>query len=100
MVYSSSIEVKQEWTELAVFESSVLNKLEPVSPSNPTDLYLCGLLEYCDRSFDLINPRNEKPIPSTKRVFRDITTSDDPIMRWSFDRSWMPFGSIWQEVCG
>ena len=41
----------------------------------------CGSVEYYDKAFDRVTPKNERPLKRTQRVFRSVTTSDDPIIR-------------------
>lgn len=48
---------------------------------DPEDLYWGGEVEYYDKLYDRVTPKNEKPIIKTRKVFRNVTTSDDPIMR-------------------
>ena len=47
----------------------------------PEDLSTYGALEYYDKAFDRVTPKTEKPLRKTRRVFRNVTTSDDPIIR-------------------
>ncbi|MBA0565597.1 hypothetical protein Golob_010464 [Gossypium lobatum] len=52
------------------------------SVSDPEDLLLCGALEYYDRSFDRITPKNERRLERFKnRNFFKVTTTDDPVIR-------------------
>jgi translation initiation factor 3 subunit D len=44
-------------------------------------LYSAGELEYYDKAYDKLTTRMEKPLERTKRVFRSVSTSDDPIIR-------------------
>ena len=48
-------------------------------PPDTLDTY--GTLEYFDKAFDRVTPKTEKPLRKTRRAFRNVTTSDDPIIR-------------------
>ena len=48
-------------------------------PPDTLDTY--GALEYFDKAFDRVTPKTEKPLRKTRRAFRNVTTSDDPIIR-------------------
>ena len=41
----------------------------------------CGSVQYYDKAFDRVVPKNERPLKRTQRVFRSVTTSDDPVIR-------------------
>lgn len=43
----------------------------------------CGSVQYYDKAFDRVVPKNERPLKRTQRVFRSVTTSDDPIIRYA-----------------
>ena len=47
----------------------------------PDTLETYGALEYFDKAFDRVTPKTEKPLRKTRRAFRNVTTSDDPIIR-------------------
>ena len=44
-------------------------------------IVFCGVLEYYDKSYDRVTPKAPSPLRKTTRVFRSVTTSDDPIIR-------------------
>ena len=44
-------------------------------------IMFCGVLEYYDKSYDRVTPKAPCPLRKTTRVFRSVTTSDDPIIR-------------------
>ena len=44
-------------------------------------IMFCGELEYYDKSYDRVTPKASCPLRKTSRVFRSVTTSDDPIIR-------------------
>ena len=81
MVYSSSIEIRPEWRVVEQMDFAGLNRLRPEAIPAPEDLYFCGQVGYCDKSYDTCTPKTERPIYRSRRVFRNVTTSDDPIMR-------------------
>ena len=47
----------------------------------PDTLETYGALEYFDKAFDRVTPKTEKPLRKTRRAFRNVTTSDDPVIR-------------------
>uniref|UniRef100_A0A7S0YMD9 Eukaryotic translation initiation factor 3 subunit 7 n=1 Tax=Polytomella parva TaxID=51329 RepID=A0A7S0YMD9_9CHLO len=78
--YSSSVEVRPEWkvAEQLPFDSF---SQASVPISEPVDLADCGRLEFYDKTFDRITVKTSKPLEKTKRIFRSVTTRDDPIMK-------------------
>lgn len=78
--YSSSVDIRPEWAVKEQIPFSALAKLS-CSVSDPTDLEDYGAVEFYDKSFDKLTARMEKPLERTQRIFRNVTTSDDPIMR-------------------
>ncbi len=56
-------------------------EIQCVQAPPPEDLETYGALEYYDKAFDRVTPKTEKPLRKTRRVFRNVTTSDDPIIR-------------------
>eukprot|EP00262_Sarcandra_glabra_P013678 TRINITY_DN385_c0_g1_i2.p1 TRINITY_DN385_c0_g1~~TRINITY_DN385_c0_g1_i2.p1 ORF type:complete len:569 (+),score=73.32 TRINITY_DN385_c0_g1_i2:198-1904(+) len=79
--FKSSVDIQPEWTMLDQIPFSTFSKLS-FSVPDPEDLILCGALEYYDRSFDRINPKNEKRLERFKnRNFFKVTTTDDPVIR-------------------
>eukprot|EP00210_Caulerpa_lentillifera_P003179 g3038.t1 len=81
VVYSSSIEVRPEWQVVEQMEFTTLHRLKRIPEPTAKDLVICGEVEYCDKSFDLVTPKKEKVLIKTRRVFRNVTASDDPVMR-------------------
>ncbi|CAL5346056.1 unnamed protein product [Camellia sinensis] len=80
-VYKSSVEIQPEWNMLDQIPFSTFTKLS-FSVPDPEDLLLCGSLEFYDRSFDRITPKNARPLERFKnRNFFKVTTTDDPIIR-------------------
>lgn len=78
--YSSSVDIRPEWAVKEQIPFTSLIKLQ-CNVGEPTNLLDCGELEFYDKSYDRISSRSEKPLERTKRVFRSVTTSDDPIIR-------------------
>ncbi|KAF5179525.1 Eukaryotic translation initiation factor 3 subunit d [Thalictrum thalictroides] len=80
-VFKSSVDIQPEWTMLDQIPFSTFSKLSFTVPE-PEDLLICGGLEYYDKSYDRINPKNEKRLERFKnRNFFKVTTTDDPIIR-------------------
>ncbi|KAL5711014.1 Eukaryotic translation initiation factor 3 subunit D [Ranunculus cassubicifolius] len=80
-VFKSSVDIQPEWTMLDQIPFSTFSKLSFNAPE-PEDLLICGALEYYDKSYDRINPKNEKRLERFKnRNFFKVTTTDDPIIR-------------------
>ncbi|KAL0006668.1 hypothetical protein SO802_008170 [Lithocarpus litseifolius] len=55
----SSVDIQPEWNMLDQIPFSTFSKLS-FSVPKPEDLLLCGALEFYDRSFDRITPKNER----------------------------------------
>ncbi|MBA0595164.1 eukaryotic translation initiation factor 3 subunit D [Gossypium raimondii] len=80
-IFKSSVDIQPEWNMLEQIPFSTFTKLS-FSVSDPEDLLLCGALEYYDRSFDRITPKNERRLERFKnRNFFKVTTTDDPVIR-------------------
>ncbi|KAH7437068.1 hypothetical protein KP509_05G054900 [Ceratopteris richardii] len=48
----------------------------------PEDILMCGALEYYDKGFDRVTPKNERRLERFKnRNFFKVTTTDDPVIR-------------------
>lgn len=41
----------------------------------------CGELESYEKSYDRVTVKSETNLEKTKRAFRNVTTSDDPVIR-------------------
>ncbi|KAL0016073.1 hypothetical protein SO802_003142 [Lithocarpus litseifolius] len=77
----SSVDIQPEWNMLDQIPFSTFSKLS-FSVPEPEDLLLCGALEFYDRSFDRITPKNECRLERFKnRNFFKVTTTDDPVIR-------------------
>ena len=80
VVYSSSVDIRPEWVVKDQIPFTSLVKLN-YQVGEPTDLAFCGQLEYYDKAYDRVTPRTEKPLKRSRRSFRSVTTSDDPVIR-------------------
>lgn len=58
-VFKSSVDIQPEWNMLDQIPFSTFSKLS-FSVPEPEDLLLCGALEYYDRSYDRVTPKNER----------------------------------------
>ncbi|KAJ0018795.1 hypothetical protein Pint_10556 [Pistacia integerrima] len=80
-IFKSSVDIQPEWNMLDQIPFSTFSKLS-FSVSEPEDLLLCGSLEYYDRSYDRVTPKNERRLERFKyRNFFKVTTTDDPVIR-------------------
>lgn len=80
-VFKSSVDIQPEWNMLDQIPFSTFSKLS-FSVSEPEDLLLSGSLEYYDRSYDRVTPKNERRLERFKyRNFFKVTTTDDPVIR-------------------
>ncbi|KAJ8497908.1 hypothetical protein OPV22_008460 [Ensete ventricosum] len=78
----SSVDIQPEWAMLDQIPFSTFSKLSFSVPDPPEDLLVCGALEFYDRSFDRVNPKNERRLERFKsRNFFKVTTTDDPVIR-------------------
>ena len=80
MVYSSSVDIRPEWAVVEQIPFSALAKLHFVA-GDAEDLAFCGQLQYYDKTYDRVTPKADKPLRRTRRVFRQITASNDPILQ-------------------
>lgn len=78
--YTSSVEVRPEWAVKEQIPFASLVKLQ-CKVGEPTDVLRCGELEFYDKTFDRIAPKNDRPLEKTTRAFRNVSTSDDPVIR-------------------
>uniref|UniRef100_A0A5B6YJ28 Eukaryotic translation initiation factor 3 subunit D n=1 Tax=Davidia involucrata TaxID=16924 RepID=A0A5B6YJ28_DAVIN len=80
-VFKSSVDIQPEWNMLDQIPFSTFTKLS-FSVPEPEDLLLCGALEFYDRSYDRVTPKNERRLERFKnRNFFKVTTTDDPVIR-------------------
>lgn len=79
--FKSSVDIQPEWNMLDQIPFSTFSKLS-FSVPEPEDLLLCGALEFYDRSYDRLTPKNERRLERFKnRNFFKVTTTDDPVIR-------------------
>ncbi|CAN1129594.1 Eukaryotic translation initiation factor 3 subunit D [Linum perenne] len=79
--FKSSVDIQPEWNMLDQIPFSTFSKLAFAAPE-PEDLLMCGGLEFYDRAYDRITPKNEKRLERFKnRNFFKVTTTDDPVIR-------------------
>ncbi|KAL8119625.1 eukaryotic translation initiation factor 3 subunit D-like [Apium graveolens] len=80
-VFKSSVDIQPEWNMLDQIPFSTFSKLS-FSVPEPEDLLMCGGLEFYDRTYDRISPKNERRLERFKnRNFFKVTTTDDPVIR-------------------
>ncbi|KAJ1688344.1 hypothetical protein LUZ63_019734 [Rhynchospora breviuscula] len=80
--FRSSVDIQPEWTMLDQIPFSTFTKLSFSVPDPPEDLLVCGSLEFYDRLYDRVNPKNEKRLERFKaRSAVRVTTTDDPVIR-------------------
>ncbi|KAK8931000.1 Eukaryotic translation initiation factor 3 subunit D [Platanthera zijinensis] len=78
----SSVDIQPDWTMLDQISFSTFSKLSFSVPDPPEDLLFCGALEVYDKSFDRVNPKNDRRLQRFKsRNFFEVTTTDDPVIR-------------------
>ncbi|KAI3908842.1 hypothetical protein MKW98_029392 [Papaver atlanticum] len=67
LVFKSPVDIQPEWNMLDQIPFSSFSKLS-FSVQEPEDLLVCGALETYDRSYDRINPKNEKRLERFKNM--------------------------------
>lgn len=77
----SSVAVSEQWAVVEEMDFLRLNKLAVPRVEPPTDLYVCGEMEYYDKSYDRVTTRNERRLQRINRVIHTVTTTQDPIIR-------------------
>lgn len=77
----ASVFVQPSWEILEEMDFPRLSKLNLPGVEEPTDVYVCGALEYYDRAYDRINCKHGKILQQVNRVHHKVTTTDDPIIR-------------------
>ncbi|KAK9826613.1 hypothetical protein WJX74_005621 [Apatococcus lobatus] len=80
VTYSSSVDIRPEWGMVEQIQFAALGKLSMPSMEGE-EVRSCGSVQYYDKAFDRVVPKSERPLKRTQRVFRSVTTSDDPIIR-------------------
>lgn len=77
----ASVAVRPEWKVIEEMDFPRLAKLSLPNLDEPTDLKVCGAMEYYDKSYDRVTVKNEKKLERINRIFHKVTTTDDPIIR-------------------
>lgn len=79
--YSSSIEIRPDWVLVEQFDFGKLIK-HSATVGEPKDICSCGTLEFYDKSVEgQATVRKQLGLEKTRRIFRQVTASDDPIIR-------------------
>ena len=79
-VYTCSVDIRPEWAVVEQIPFASLAKLSTAAPA-AEDVTFCGALQYYDKAFDRITPKEPRALQRTKRVFRSPSTSDDPVIQ-------------------
>ena len=79
-VYTCSVDIRPEWAVVEQIPFASLAKLSTAAPA-AEDVTFCGSLQYYDKAFDRITPKEPRPLQRTKRAFRSPSTSDDPVIK-------------------
>lgn len=77
----ASVFVQPTWEILEEMDFPRLSKLNLPGVEDPKDVFVCGALEYYDRTYDRINCKQGKILQQVNRVHHKVTTTDDPIIR-------------------
>lgn len=77
----ASVFVQPTWEILEEMDFPRLSKLNLPGVEEPKDVYVCGALEYYDRTYDRIDCKQGKILQQVNRVHHKVTTTDDPIIR-------------------
>ncbi|KAG9509454.1 Eukaryotic translation initiation factor 3 subunit D, partial [Fragariocoptes setiger] len=77
----ASVYVQPSWNILEEMDFPRLSKLSLPGVSEAQDVYVCGAVEYYDKSFDRVNCKQGRLLQRVNRVFHKVTTTDDPIIR-------------------
>ena len=79
-VYSSSVEIRPEWTVHEQIPFTSLSKLN-YKIGQPTDVVSCGSVASYDKAYDRVTPKMDKALMKAKKVFKNVTASEDPVIR-------------------
>ena len=79
-VYTCSVDIRPEWAVVEQIPFASLAKLSTAAPA-AEDVTFCGSLQYYDKAFDRITPKEPRALQRTKRAFRSPSTSDDPVIK-------------------
>lgn len=76
------MDVRPDWSVLEQIPLPSLTKLSYEVKTPPTDEVSAGSVEHYNKDMDRITPKTEKPLQRfVKRVFRNVTASEDPILK-------------------
>ena len=87
VTYSSSVDIRPEWPVVESIPFTSLAKLN-FQVGKPEDIAFCGSLEYYDKVYDRVTPKADRPLKRTNKVFKSVTTSDDPVIRYNQSCAW------------
>ena len=76
------MDIRPEWPVVESIPFTSLAKLN-FTVGKPEDIAFCGALEYYDKVYDRVTPKVDRPLKRTNKVFKSVTTSDDPVIRYS-----------------
>lgn len=77
----ASVNIRPEWKIIEEMDFPRLGKLSFPGIGDGKDIYVCGTVEYYDKSYDRVNCKNEKRLQRINRIHHKVTTTDDPIIR-------------------
>lgn len=77
----ATIQVKEDWQLIEEIEFNTLTKLPDANEPNAEDLMSCGTLEFYNKATDRVTSMTDTILERTDRIFFNVTTSDDPIIR-------------------
>jgi translation initiation factor 3 subunit D len=81
VTYNSSVDIRPEWSVLEQIPLTALTKLH-FDAGEPEDITTCGAVEWYDRVYDRLTPKQEKPLLRYEsRQFFKVTTTDDPVIQ-------------------
>jgi len=77
----ASVAVKEDWNLLETFEFNSLNKTSVDAEPKSEDISTYGSTEFYDKNFDRLTSKLEKPLERTSKIFFNVTTTDDPVIK-------------------
>jgi translation initiation factor 3 subunit D len=79
-VRDSSVDIKPDWVVLEQIEFNRLGNLS-YEVGEPEDVVLRGSVGQYDKGYDRITAKTEKALHRTDKLFYNVTTTDDPVIR-------------------
>ncbi|KAH6580513.1 hypothetical protein BASA60_002830 [Batrachochytrium salamandrivorans] len=79
-VRDPSIKIDPNWIVVDELDFARLSKLY-YECDDPTDIAVCGSLQYIDKAYERITSKNERPLQITQKAHRNLTASDDPLLQ-------------------